>query len=211
MSGNGSREAILNRIKRSTERIRKEQKEIPVSGGPIYHPLEEDLALSFQKNLERHNGVAVLCESTDDLKRELQHLFCKKQWKSIHSLDPELTVLLAKADIPSTSSAEDFLNMEAGITQCEFLVAHLGSVMVSSRQASGRRMNVYPPVHIVVANYSQLCPYMEDAMKAIQNKYGSDLPSLITNITGPSRTADIEKTLILGAHGPKEIYVFLRK
>jgi hypothetical protein len=43
----------------------------------------------------------------------------------------------------------------------------------------------------------------------IKKKYGTDIPSMITNVTGPSRTADIEKTLVLGAHGPKELFVFL--
>ncbi len=45
--------------------------------------------------------------------------------------------------------------------------------------------------------------------KLIKSRYGNDLPSMITNVTGPSRTADIEKTLVLGAHGPRELFVFL--
>jgi L-lactate dehydrogenase complex protein LldG len=43
----------------------------------------------------------------------------------------------------------------------------------------------------------------------MKNKYKNDLPSLITFATGPSRTADIEKTLVVGVHGPKEVYLFL--
>jgi L-lactate dehydrogenase complex protein LldG len=70
-------------------------------------------------------------------------------------------------------------------------------------------MHIFPPVHIVVACESQLVNYVEDALLAIRQKYGKDLPSAITTITGPSRTADIEKTLVLGAHGPKEIVVFI--
>jgi L-lactate dehydrogenase complex protein LldG len=53
--------------------------------------------------------------------------------------------------------------------------------------------------------------YPEDALVAMQEKYGNSLPSTISTITGPSRTADIEKTLVLGAHGPKEFIVFLVK
>ncbi|MCK5078809.1 MAG: LUD domain-containing protein, partial [Bacteroidales bacterium] len=48
-----------------------------------------------------------------------------------------------------------------------------------------------------------------DALKGMKEKYGQDLPSMISLITGPSRTADIEKTLVMGAHGPRELYVFL--
>jgi len=83
--------------------------------------------------------------------------------------------------------------------------------LVSSATESGRQMNVFPPVHIVLAHVSQLVDYLTDALVALQEKYGTELPSAISTITGPSRTADIEKTLVLGAHGPKEFIVFLSK
>ena len=81
--------------------------------------------------------------------------------------------------------------------------------MVSSKQPSGRRLNVFPESHIVIAYSSQLVPDIKDALKKMQEKYHNNLPSLITVITGPSRTADIEKTLVMGAHGPKQLYLFL--
>ena len=49
----------------------------------------------------------------------------------------------------------------------------------------------------------------QDALQGAREKYGEQLPSLITFATGPSRTADIEKTLVVGVHGPKEVYLFL--
>jgi L-lactate dehydrogenase complex protein LldG len=60
-----------------------------------------------------------------------------------------------------------------------------------------------------LAYSSQLVTDLKDGFKLIKDKYGNQLPSMITTITGPSRTADIEKTLVLGAHGPKELFVFL--
>jgi L-lactate dehydrogenase complex protein LldG len=89
------------------------------------------------------------------------------------------------------------------------LVAHLGSVLVSSAQISGRRLNVFPETHIVVADQSQLTDYLDSALEKLQNKYKNELPSLISNITGPSRTADIEKTLVMGMHGPKTLIVII--
>jgi L-lactate dehydrogenase complex protein LldG len=95
------------------------------------------------------------------------------------------------------------------MTGCEFLIAHTGSIMVSSAQKGGRQMFVYPPVHVVVARKSQLVDSLEKAYSEIHKKYQNNLPSQLTLITGPSRTADIEKTLVLGAHGPKELVVFI--
>ena len=56
---------------------------------------------------------------------------------------------------------------------------------------------------------NQLVYDIKDALQLIKNKYDNNLPSLITFATGPSRTADIEKTLVVGVHGPKEVYLFL--
>ena len=95
------------------------------------------------------------------------------------------------------------------ITSCEFLVARTGSIVISSRQTSGRRLAIFSSTHIVVAYTSQLVRDVKDALEGIKNKYGDQLPSMITTITGPSITADIERTLILVSHGPKEEYVFL--
>jgi L-lactate dehydrogenase complex protein LldG len=64
-------------------------------------------------------------------------------------------------------------------------------------------------VHIVVAYTSQLVHDIKDGLQLVQDKYGDRLPSMISLISGPSRTADIEKTLVLGAHGPKELILFL--
>ncbi len=79
---------------------------------------------------------------------------------------------------------------------------------MSSAQQSGRTTSVYAPVHICIAYTSQLVYDVKDALTLAKNKYAK-LPSLITFATGPSRTADIEKTLVVGVHGPKEVYCFL--
>ena len=82
-------------------------------------------------------------------------------------------------------------------------------VMVSSKSAPGRRINVFPEIHLIVGYTSQLVPDLKQAFIQIKNKYEEEFPSMVSLITGPSRTADIEKTLVMGAHGPKELYVFL--
>jgi L-lactate dehydrogenase complex protein LldG len=133
----------------------------------------------------------------------------EEQITSLFCLDASLQNLLQVHCVPFNSDPNDFTDMQVGITRCEYLIARTGSVMVSSAHASGRRMNVFPPIHIVMAKESQLVPYLEDAYVAIQTKYSTHLPSMISLITGPSRTADIEKTLVLGAHGPKKLWVIL--
>jgi len=117
--------------------------------------------------------------------------------------------MLGKSDVIFSSKTEDLPQANVGLTTCEYLVARLGTVMISSKQASGRRMVVFPNYHIVVAYTSQLVLNIKDALKAVKEKYTTQPPSLISFISGPSRTADIEKTLVQGAHSPKEIFVML--
>ena len=73
----------------------------------------------------------------------------------------------------------------------------------------GRIPSVYAPVHVCVATSSQLVYDIKDGLNGLKEKYRQYLPSLITFATGPSRTADIEKTLVVGVHGPKEVYCFV--
>ena len=64
-------------------------------------------------------------------------------------------------------------------------------------------------MHVVVAHTSQIFGTLGDALEATKARHGGQLPSMLSFITGPSRTGDIERILVLGAHGPKELHVIL--
>jgi hypothetical protein len=93
-------------------------------------------------------------------------------------------------------------------TGCDCLVAQTGSIFVSTRSANGRAASVLPENHLVVARRDQLVPDLPAALALLRQRYGDHWPSAITLITGPSRTADIEKILVMGAHGPKRLAVY---
>ena len=98
---------------------------------------------------------------------------------------------------------------DAGITACEALVAQTGSILVSSATCGGRALSILPHVHVVVATVDQIVATLGDALHAAQARHAGHLPSMLSFITGPSRTGDIERILVLGAHGPKELIVIL--
>ena len=98
---------------------------------------------------------------------------------------------------------------DAGLTECDALVAQTGSVLVTSRSSGGRALSVLPPHHVVLARRDQLLRDLPAAFQLLKQKYGANYPSLISLITGPSRTGDIERILVLGAHGPKKLTVVL--
>jgi len=98
---------------------------------------------------------------------------------------------------------------DAGVTTCEAIVAQLGAILVSSATSGGRALSILPHVHVVVADVSQVVPDLGAALAHAQARYGEAMPSMLSFITGPSRTGDIERILVLGAHGPKELYLIL--
>jgi L-lactate dehydrogenase complex protein LldG len=123
---------------------------------------------------------------------------------------PELRSLAAAAgDRPVRWSSEGgpVESSQATVTLCEALVALTGSVLVSSG-CGGRGASVVAPCHIVVAKAEQLAPDLEAAL-ARAREIAFD-HSYVGLITGCSRTSDIEKLLVIGAHGPRRLVVIVR-
>lgn len=204
----GARENILGRIK-TAQLSRGEIREmIPDFTSEIYNKLDNSLIVEFKKNLELVAGRVFICESRAEVTENIRRLLVENNEFKINSFDTELSEILpTEAEI--VKDKFDFDDLKIAVTNCEFLIAHLGSILISSAQTAGRRLNVYPEIHIIIAKKSQICGFLEDGLKNIQIKYKNNLPSLISNITGPSRTADIEKTLVMGMHGPKQLAVII--
>ena len=203
-----ARTNILARLKAAQDKRGEIGENIPDFTSPIYHPLNESLNLEFKTNLEMIGGQVILIKSRSEIVDQIKEICKEKNQGRVFCTDPKLQEILT-GNIGIDSDEASFSELNIGVTGCEFLVAHLGSVMISSAQISGRRLNVFPETHIVVADQSQLTDYLDSALEKMQIKYKNGLPSLISNITGPSRTADIEKTLVMGMHGPKSLIVIL--
>jgi L-lactate dehydrogenase complex protein LldG len=99
---------------------------------------------------------------------------------------------------------------DVGISECDCLVAQTGTVVVTSRSAGGRALSVLPPHHLVLATRDQLVGGLPEAFALLERRYGAGYPSMMSFITGPSRTGDIERILVLGAHGPKKLTIVCR-
>jgi L-lactate dehydrogenase complex protein LldG len=168
----------------------------------------EELKNAFCKEFTRIQGKVFICKSEIELLKELRNLKLQKRWFSIICKDVLLETKFGLAKLP-------FINFcvmdkaDATITDCESLVSRTGSIVLSSAQSCGRALPIYTPVHLVIAYTHQLVFDVKDALQKLSHKYNDNLPSSICFASGPSRTGDIERTLVVGVHGPKEVYVFL--
>lgn len=203
-----AKEKMLKKIRKAL--LEKRDNPYPnLEEAPLYENHTDLLEVLFAEQLTLVAGKFIFCEDEFQFIENLLLLADEKSWRKIYCWEPALQEMLSQYEFPFYSTDTDFLQAEVGITLCESLIARNGSVLISNGNAAGRRLSIYPHHHVVIAYTSQLVLDLKDAFKLLKTKYEDKLPSLVSNITGPSRTADIEKTLVLGAHGPKELIVFL--
>lgn len=179
---NAAREKILARVRTA---LRTEAHRPPVpTDAPVFPPIA-DLEARF-----RDEFTALKGEIITDL--------------------PAFLAGFAKiaSDVPEVTGNATVREADLGVTGCDCLLARTGSIAVCTRSAGGRAMSVLPPVHLVIARRNQLVPDLTAALMLWQQRYDRHWPSNLCIITGPSRTGDIEKILVMGAHGPKRLAVY---
>jgi L-lactate dehydrogenase complex protein LldG len=175
---------------------------------------DEQLAL-FQKNAAELHVDFQLVRNLDVLEARLRALRDTEGWKTVAAHNGEWSGKAARAlglPLLLTDGGYDKIELEtcaAGITECDALVAQTGSVVITSRSAGGRALSILPPHHVVIARREQLVADLPSAFELLRQKYGANPPGMISFVTGPSRTGDIERMLVLGAHGPKKLTIFL--
>lgn len=201
MSVTPAKENILKRIRQALSNT--VPLPFPQSEGTnsVFLPAADSLDVVFAQEFTAMQGKFAFCINESEMLQQLQQLITERQWTNIYCNTDKW-----KKNFGNT---ENLSTCDASITDCEFLVARTGTIVMSAAQQSGRTVSVYAPVHICIAYTNQLVYDVKDALQLIKEKYSGNIPSLITFATGPSRTADIEKTLVTGVHGPKQVYCFL--
>ncbi len=207
MKASSSKEKILKKIREALSN--PVPLPFPKSEGSssVFPEPEDDLEILFAKEFTKLLGKFAFCINEEDMQMQLQQLIAEKKWKHIYCQEEKLLQKINNNLFAfNTSSLAD---CDAAVTTCKFLIARTGAIVITSAQQSGRTVSAYAPVHICIAYTNQIFFETRDALKQLKTEYGNELPSFITFAAGPSRTADIEKTLVVGVHGPKEVYVFL--
>jgi L-lactate dehydrogenase complex protein LldG len=181
---------------------------------PVSDTLEEQIEL-FRRNAEDLKAEFRTCANPGEAIQHVKALATAGGWKKIGRHSGELTDALAEelhlAEVRTDNgyAIADLESCDAALTECEALVAQTGSVLVSAPSAGGRALSVLPPHHVVLARRNQMVPDLGAALRRMQEKFEGKFPSFFSFISGPSRTGDIERILVLGAHGPKKLTLLL--
>jgi len=181
----------------------------------------EDESLSpverFRERLESLGGHRVIAQGDDDAARALAAIVDELRERNgarrIALSDAADVARLARniaaEEIAVCPSPADLFNFDAGITSAQAAIAETGTLVLEAETERHRLVSLLPPVHIAVVYARNIVLTIGNALRQLHSGDPKQMSRAITFITGPSRTADIELTLTVGVHGPKELHVIV--
>lgn len=220
MSSQRARERILARLHASGT----EGTTVPSASLP------PDLSLNRDEKIERLAEMMTAMRTeihiveADDWLDKLKELAREKGWKRLlygpggpvgpaietawPAEDSGLPELVAYRE-PVETFKEDLFQIDAGITSVRAGVAETGAVVLWPTSYEPRLMSLVPPVHVAVLDADTIYHSLAEMMAV--ERWADGMPTNALLISGPSKTADIEFTLVFGVHGPKELVLLIRK
>jgi len=210
MKESTSREQILSKIRNAL--IEKTALPYPEADliSPVLKPVidTDGIEVAFAKELIQAGGQFVYCENEHQFLEYLKTLMQDREWETLWTQSNKVKQVLRAGEMNFDENPPQDAKQLVGLSDCESLVAQSGTVVLSDQKAGGRMSLAFPEIQLIMAYASQVIPNLKTAIQEIKQTYPELLPPQIVFVTGPSRTADIEKTLVMGAHGPKELVVF---
>lgn len=209
---NSARGRILDRIRKAHVALDPAIDSTTVTLEQIFPPIGDPLAkflAECEANLTEVRQVRDADGSLHSLAELLQELPAGSVFAQDHPSLRQFKDAFAGREVLWSSDERAPEDCQATITLCEGLVAQTGSIISSSRNG-GRGGSIVAPTHIVYATTDQIVP---DITTALRKAMAGDLKdaSYFGLITGSSRTADIEKILVQGAHGPRKVAIILEQ
>lgn len=208
---NSGRERILARI-RSALRAPAPRHQLAGEAGPTFVPVEDSRA-QFERACAANSTELMSVSDAREAEDALRTVLASVPSGEVYVEDaPLLRRLLENSReqraVRWSNEGPPGESSQATITRAECLVASTGSILIAS-SAAGRGASVVAPVHIVIASEAQIAPDLASALAQATERGLPERNSALFLITGSSRTADIEKILVLGAHGPRRLVVIL--
>ncbi len=116
----------------------------------------------------------------------------------------------AEAEEQRGAQRQGAIEAEIGVTGVDYAIAETGSCVLLPGKGVSRLVSLLPPVHVALVEVGQVLPSLDELFTLQRHEFLQDNPGSYMNIiTGPSRSADIEYTLVTGVHGPDEVHMVL--
>lgn len=172
----------------------------------------------FRSSLEAVDGHGIVVHNELDVVRVLTEIITRLQRTDLQarriaiSDSPKVERLVRNIsvnvdEVAITPSASDVFTFDIGISGAQAGIAETGTLLLDSSRERHRLVSLVPPVHIAILDASQIVATLGEALSTLRQE--EQVSPIVTLVTGPSRTADIELTLAIGVHGPQELYVIV--
>ena len=169
-------------------------------------PIETDLG-EWILQLADDRPSHLIAPAIHKTREEIADLFSSVVGRRVDS-DPAALVAVARKEL-----RDSFLKADVGITGGNVLIAETGTLVLVTNEGNADLATSLPPVHIAVVGIEKIVPSLDDAVAVLKllarSATGQKISTYTQFITGPSRSADIELTLQIGVHGPKELHIVL--
>jgi L-lactate dehydrogenase complex protein LldG len=173
----------------------------------------------FKASLEEVDGHCLIVHDETELVQALTDILRNLRQTKLSSLRVAVSdstevrrltelVDLDLDEVAVTPSVTDVFSFDIGISGAQAGIAETGTLLLDSSRERHRLVSLVPPIHIAILDASQIVTTLGDALSLMLRD--EQVSPIITLVTGPSRTADIELTLAIGVHGPQELYVIIR-
>ena len=157
----------------------------------------------FTSQLESVGAQWTLVRGEAEAARAVRRVLSDVGAKRVAGSDAPLVARLLPERLVDLSRDELF-SCDAGVTTAQWGIAETGTLVLESARERSRLASLVPPVHVAILSTRCICPSLGDALVRVD-----PASHAITLITGPSRTSDIELTLVVGVHGPQTVHVLL--
>jgi L-lactate utilization protein LutC len=159
----------------------------------VSEPAVPSIVQLFKQNLEAVDGHCIVVRDQTEVEEVVKRI-------------AEGKLIAASSAPPAT---RDLFNYDVGITEVQAGIAETGTLVLDSSMERNRLVSLVPPVHIAILDASRIYLTLGETLAFLHSS--GEVNPAITFITGPSRTGDIELTLTVGVHGPKELYVIVNE
>jgi len=173
-------------------------------------------------NVHRATGVEEAIDYIESVARESEATNVVRSAQDVFDTVPvdaalanmglKVTTVLRDEANPREALREEIRRSGIGITGADYALAETGSLIILPRKGLSRLVSLVPPVHIALVRPEDILESMDDLFLLRRLEYhqrGGEMGSYLNFITGPSRTADIEMTIVEGVHGPKEVHMVI--
>lgn len=207
-----AREAILGRVRRPDAAIRRQAAEAAMRRGERgpQPQISGDLLARFRAKAEVLASTSETLASLAEVPQAVARFLAAQQLGEQCVLAPELAALDWPAAGLQTEARAAVDRDTVGVTGAYLAIAETGTLMLLSTPQTPATISLLPETHIAVVDCQRIVATMEDAFARLHAEL-VELPRAVNFISGPSRTGDIEQTLVLGAHGPCRVHLLLVK